>query len=72
MTGKNSCGNDGCVVSMLLMIQWYFPLSKRCTPDVNRPGCSVRFARNMPALVARSVVEALLIKEGLKPDLDLC
>jgi len=57
---------------VLVKIQRYFPLSKRCTPDVNRPGYSVRFARDMPALLARSVVEALLIKEGLIADLDLC
>jgi hypothetical protein len=53
-------------------IQWYCPLSKRCTSVVNRPGHSVRFARDMSALLPRSVMEALLIKEGLISDLDLC
>lgn len=72
MTGKNCRGNDGCIVSVLVKIQWYCPLSKRCTSDVNRAGCSVRFARDMSALLPRSVVDALLIKEGLIPDLDLC
>ena len=72
MTGKNCRGNDGCIVSVLVKIQWYCSLSKRCTSDANRPGYSVRFARDVPALLPRSAVEALLIKEELIPDLDLC
>jgi hypothetical protein len=69
--GKN-CGNYGCIVSVLLRILCYCPLSKRCTSHVNRRGYGVRFALDKPALLPRSVVEALHIKGGLIPERDLC
>jgi hypothetical protein len=72
VTGKN-CGNDGCI-SVLLRIQCYCPLSKRCASHVhvNRRGYGVRFALDKPALLPPSVVEALLIKGGLIPERDMC
>ena len=72
VTGKNSCGNYGCIVSVLVKIEWYCPLGKCCTSDENRPGYSVRYANDMPALLPRSAIEARLTKEGLIPELGLC